>query len=387
MKRIVIFFPSWRYFGHFALPLFEPLAHKYKIIFMHTEKAVYGWDDCPDLSDRNIETIDLKSLKTVSFVSALKKLNADAVVVFDKGWVQDRALLHAARYLNIPSFHIQHGIIAPLEKVETKNRLQRVCNESLKILRTFLVYDATLLSISIMLFLKSLRFQCHLLRNPNDYYFNHRHEIVADLAGIIGERDLSFFVEKEGYQQEQLIPLGALQFKKAYTMESQEPVQRLLLISQPLFEDHLLEGGLPAKEKHIREIIEASPLPVAIKPHPREDREWYATHFESAELFLYSADTDICEAILECSHVIGYFSTALISAVILKRPVGIIRWVVDQAYVLSLDKEGAAFSMEDPQLMKTFVAEEYTPVDASLYAYEVDTFSVLQKVLHRLLEG
>ena len=386
MKRVVVFFPSWRYFGHFALPLFESLTAQYEIIFFHTEQAVYGWDDCPDLSNRNIQTVDLKSLKTYSLVTALQRLDVDAVVVFDKGWVQDRALLHASRHLGIPSLHIQHGIIAELETVETKNRVQRICNELTKIARTFLLYDITLLNIGIVPFFRSIPFQLQLMLNPNNYYYNHRQETTADLACIIGERDRGFFVEKEGYSAEQLIPMGALQFKDAYAMAPREPEPRLLFVSQPLFEDHVLEGGLAAKEKHIREIIDASPIPVAVKPHPREDRQWYLDYFQSSELFVYPSDKNINDAIMDCSHVVGYFSTALINALILKRPVGIIRWVDDHAYVLNLDSDGAAMRLERPDDLSELMEQQAVGANAAFYAFDCNAREVLERTLDRLLE-
>ena len=385
MKRIVVFFPSWRYFGHFALPLFEPLAEQYEILFLHTEKAIYGWDDCPDLSNKKIEVVDLQSLKTFSFVTALKKLRADVVVVFDKGWVQDRALLHAAKHLGIPSLHVQHGTIAKLESVETKNKFSRAYGEFAKVLRTFHLYDSTLFHVGLGSLLKSIPFQLRLLLNPNDYYYNHRHETIADLACIIGERDRAFFVEKEGYRDEQLVPMGALQFERAYALEACDPEQRILLISQPLFEDHVLEGGKAAKKKHIQEIVDASPLPVAVKPHPREDRQWYLENFQSSELQVYPAEKEINEAIQECSHVIGYFSTALINALILKRPVGIIRWVDDHAYVLNLDQDQAAFRLESPEQIKLFLSKSTSDFNAEYYAYHLNVIQILTDTLARLL--
>lgn len=386
MKRVVVFFPSWRYFGHFALPLFESLTEDYEIIFLHTEQAIYGWDDCPDLSEKGIETVDLRTLETFSFVKALKKLRADVVVVFDKGWVQDRALLHAATHLKIPSLHIQHGIIARLDAVETKNRFQRACNEFIKIMLTFRLYDATLMNIGFGAWVKSLSFQLRLLLNPNDYYYNHRNETVADLACIIGERDRTFFIEKEGYRAAQLVPMGALQFQEAYAMQPKEPVQQLLLISQPLFEDHVLEGGLIEKKKHIQEIVEASPLPVAIKPHPREERQWYMENFQPAELLVYPADKEINEAIQECSHAIGYFSTALINALILNRPVGIIRWVDDHAYVLDLDTDEAAYTLNKPDDLSPLMQDHSTAADPTNYAFDRDVGTALNDSLAQLLK-
>lgn len=387
MKRIVVFFPSWRYFGHFALPLFAPLASDFDVVFFHTEKAVYGWDDCPDLSGKGIETVDLKVLGTFSFVKALKQLKPDCVVVFDKGWVQDRALLHAAHHLHIPSLHIQHGSIAQLDEVETKNFFKRACTEILKIARTFRLYNASIIQTGFSAWIKSLSFQFRLLVNPNNYYYNHRHETVADKACIIGERDRKFFLEKEGYREEQLIPMGALQFEKAYALEQREPKKRLLLISQPLFEDHVLEGGLSGKKEHLRGIIEASPLLVAVKPHPREKAQWYRDNFQPSELYLYPPETDINDAILDCSHVAGYFSTALVNALILKRPVGIIRWVDDHAYVLNLDRDGAAEALCMPEDLGTFFKVSSADVPTDQYACNVCVLDVLRMSFAELIGG
>ena len=385
MKRVVVFFASWRYFGHFALPLFARLTDRFEIVFLHTERAIYGWDDCPDLSDQGIETVDLASLKTASFVKALRMLNPDEVVVFDKGWMQDRALLHAAQFLGIRSFHIQHGIIAPLSKVKTQNSLRRGVLEFVKVVRTFWLYNRTLLDMGGAAWRKSLRYQGALLRNPNDYYYNDRDEVQADLAGIIGERDRTFFVEREGYTAEQLVPFGALPFEAAYRLCAREPHRQLLLVTQPLFEDHVLMGGLAAKEKHLREMIGASPLPVAIKPHPREDRGWYEERFSTEELRLYPAEWDINEAILDSSHVMGYFSTALINALILKRPVGIIRWVDDGAYVLNLDGAGDAVQLHSINQIIRFVTTDSTHhIDPEPYCYDVNPIDTVEMILERI---
>jgi len=221
--------------------------------------------------------------------------------------------------------------------------------------------------------------------NPNNYYYNYRHETAADLACIIGERDKTFFTEKEGYREEQLVPMGALQFEKAYSLNQREPKRQLLLISQPLFEDHVLEGGLSAKKEHIRGIIEASPLPVAIKPHPRESEQWYRENFQPSELLLYPQDKDINEAILDNSHAVGYFSTALINALILNRPVGIIRWVDDDAYVLNLDQDGFALPLETPGRLAELI-NAYERDAAGMYAYERDVLAVLESSINSLLQ-
>ncbi len=177
-----------------------------------------------------------------------------------------------------------------------------------------------------------------------------------------------------------------MQFQKAYAMEPKEPEQRILLISQPLFEDHLLEGGLEAKKEHIRQIIESAPLPIAIKPHPREDRQWYMENFQPAELRVYPADKDINEAIQECSHAIGYFSTALINALILKRPVGIIRWVDDHAYVLNLDTDEAAFTLNKPEDLLSLMQVHSTAADPANYAFDRDAGIALKDSLAQLLK-
>ena len=383
--KVVVFFPSWRFFGHFAYPLFAPLADRYELVFLHTEQAVYGWNDAPDLRDEGIEIIDLKTLDTYSFVVALRRLNPDRVVVFDKGWMQDRAFLHAAGYLKIRSFHIQHGLISALDQKKTRRRVARALREGWKIIKTFWLYNRTLLEIGRRAWVCSLRYQLALIINPTKYYYDHRNEVQADRAGLIGERDRRFFIEQEGYREEQLVPFGSLMFEAAYRMTPRAPQAQLLLITQPLFEDHLLAGGGRAKEEHIRAIIEASSLPVAIKPHPREDRDWYQRHFSEASLRLYPPQTDINTAIADSSHVIGYFSTALINALILQRPVAIIRWIDDDAYVLALDKAGQAASLWQPDQIDAFTStSEAASLTENPYCYSCATREVLIEELERL---
>lgn len=394
MKRIVVFFPSWRYFGHFSLPMFEVLTRRYKIIFFHTEKAIYGWDDCPDLSEKSIETVDLKSLNTFSFVQALDQLKADVVVVFDKGWAQDRALLHAARYHAIPSLQIQHGSVAVLEDVQTHHMFERAIREFVKVIRTFLLYNRTLLHIGFSAWKKTLPYQFRLLSNPNNYYYSHRDEITADKVCIIGASERDFFLEKEGYTKNQLVAMGSREYEEAYKLSRKHlklpDENRLLLLSQPLFEDKYLPGGMDAKAKYIRSIIDSvrklKDVDIAVKPHPREDEEWYTTHFPSDELYVYPKGTELNQAILDSRFVIGFFSTALVNALILDRPVGIIRWMGDHGYAPNFDEDGAALALRSADDLIEFVRHYKCSFDVSWYAYNCDVQEVLEATIDALVE-
>jgi hypothetical protein len=394
MKRLIVFFPSWRYFGHFALPLFEPLTDKYDIVFFHTEKAVYGWDDCPDLSDRNIETVDLKSLKTFSFVKALKKLNPDCVVVFDKGWVQDRALLYAAQHLGVPSVHIQHGSTAMLDEVQTHHVLKRAIHEFFKITKTLWLFNLTVFQVSARRWMKSWAYQLQLLMNPNNYYFNRRDEVKADRACIAGASEREFFMQKEGYGEDQLVPMGSREQEAAYALLGKgfcwPADNRLLLLSQPLFEDNYLPGGMDAKLQCIRSIIDSAKrlenMSIAVKPHPREDELWYRDNFEDTELYIYPPKYDLNAAILENKFVLGFFSTALVNAMILKRPIGIIRWMGDHGYAPNFDEDGAAMPLVTADDLLPFVQEYRSDFDTSWYAYNSNVQEVLERTVYELVQ-
>ena len=374
-RPIILFFvPLWKNFGHFAYPLVVPLTAEYDVVFLHSSWVVYRESNFPDLTKEGVRSVGLGSLGTHSFVKALCEICPDCVVVHDKGWPQERALLHAAKHLGIPSIHIQHGIVADLGRQKTDGFILRAMSEFMKTMRTLRVYNATLLNIGFKIWVHTLFLQIRLLINPMDYCFNWRKEVIADKACIIGGRDRAYFVDKEGYGEGQLIPFGAPQFERAYAMELEEPhSKKLLFLSQPLFEDHLLDGGMEAKRRHIQRIVDASPIPVAVKPHPRESEQWYRDNFQASELHIFPSGKDINEAISECSQVVGYFSTALVNALILRRPVGIIRWVDDQSYVLHLDKDGPAMPLNDPRDLKRLAKLGGTHFGTSSYAYDKQT--------------
>ena len=392
MKHLVVFFPSWRFFGHLALPLFEPLAEQYAITFFHSEKAIYGWDDFPDLSAKGIKCVDLKSLGTFSFVTALKKLNPDVLVVLDKGWVQDRALLHASRFLGIPSVQIQHGSVAIIESATTKSFLKRTAIEFVKILKTFRLYNFTVIRTGFRGWIRTLPFQFQLLRNPNNYYYNHRDEVTADYVCITGASDREFFIRKDGYREEQLVEMGNRNYEGAYALRDTPPPDnlqnRILLVSQPLFEDHILPGGNEGKKRFIDELLEAvgqleGEVSLAIKPHPREDTAWYRSTYAPEQLSLYDGKTDVNDAIFECRYVIGFFSAALVNAIIMRKPLGIIRWVDDSMYGLEFDKEGAAVSLNQPDDLSKMVAMQQNEFEPTYYAYNKSVLSVLSEILGR----
>ncbi|MBN2704082.1 MAG: hypothetical protein JXR23_07715 [Pontiellaceae bacterium] len=392
MKRLVVFFPSWRYFGHFALPLFEPLTDQYEVLFFHTEKAIYGWDDFPDLTDKGIAAVDLKSFRTYSFVTALRKLNPDCLVVLDKGWVQDRAILHAARYLGIPSIQIQHGSVAIIDSVTTNSFFKRTVVEFFKIIRTLRLYNTTVIRVGIGPWLKSLPFQFQLLRNPNNYYRNHRNEITADAVCITGACDRPFFIRKEGYRENQLVEMGNKNYEKAYALRDKIPSgsvrNRVLLVSQPLFEEHILPGGMKEKLKLLQELVDAvmriDGVTLAVKPHPREDEEWFRSNFPRERLHVYDSETDVNDAIVENRYVIGFFSTALINAIIMRKPLGIIRWVDDSVFGLELDKDGAAISLNRGEDIARLIALESNEFDPNYYAYNRNVLNVLTDTVKRI---
>lgn len=383
---ILFFVPLWSNFGHFAYPLALHLKMQYNVVFLHSTWMVYRETNFPDLSQDDIDTVSLKELKTFSLVRALEKVKPACIIVHDKGWPQERALLKAAHHLNIASIHIQHGMVSDIGRQKTHGFARRARTEFMKTVRTMRVYNATMMSIGFKTWLTSLAMQVRLVVNPMDYCFNWRKEVVADKACIIGERDRRYFVEKEGYEERQLVPFGAPQFEGAYGAKvTKSPLKRLLIISQPLYEDHWLPGGLEAKRKHMEEIIAASPFKVAIKPHPRENEQWYRDNFPAEKLHVFPSDLDINDAIMECSHVIGYFSTALVNALILKRPVGIIRWVDDQGYVLNMDKDGVASSLSCPSDLARFLEEPGGGHEVFLYAFSENTGQVLHQVIERLM--
>jgi len=392
MKRLIVFFPSWRFFGHLALPLFKPLAGRYEIVFFHTEKAVYGWNDFPDLSGQGIGTVDLKTLGTYSFIKALKQLKPDCVVVLDKGWVQDRAILHAVRFLGIPSIQIQHGSVAIIESSTTKSFWKRAVTEFMKIVRTFRLYNATLIHTGVGPWVNSLPFQMQLLLNPNNYYYNHRSEITASFACITGASDREFFIRKEGYRDDQLVEMGNQNYERAYALRDQSPPDnlknRILLITQPLFEDHILPGGDEKKREFMEELLSAvdqlEGVSLAVKPHPREDTEWYRKTFPRDRLHVYDGETDINDAVWENRYAIGFFSAALINAIILRKPLGIIRWVDDSMYGLEFDKDGAAIPLHSAGDLKKIVAAPENTFNPVFYAYDHSVQSVLVETIDKV---
>ena len=394
MNRLVVFFPSWRYFGHLALPLFEPLTDRYDITFFHTEKAIYGWNDFPDLTDKDIRSVDLKELKTFSLIKALKMLRPDCLVVLDKGWVQDRAILHAARFLGIPSIQIQHGSVALIESATTKSFFKRAAVEFVKILKTFRLYNTTIMQTGWRAWLRSLPFQLQLLLNPNNYYYNHRDEVTADRACIAGSSDREFFIRKEGYREDQLVEMGNQNYERAYALRDQSPSgeiqNRILLITQPLFEDHILAGGLEKKREFMEELLAAvdrlDSVSLAVKPHPRENTEWYKTTFAQRSLYIYDGETDVNDAIWENRYVIGFFSAALINAIIMRKPLGIIRWVDDSMYGIDFDKDGAAVALREPNDLKKVIGLPENTFGPTFYAYNQAVSNVLANTLMDIME-
>jgi hypothetical protein len=189
--------------------------------------------------------------------------------------------------------------------------------------------------------------------------------------------------------------MGSREYELAYDLAHKElplPERRvILLISQPLFEDKYLLGGMDAKYECIRDIVSSvntqEGVHLAVKSHPRESVEWYQQHFEDEELFVYPRGTDLNQAILESRYVIGFFSTALVNALILRRPVGIIRWMGDHGYAPNFDKDGAAMALNKSSDLIEFIGGYDCSYDVSWYAYDSVVHSVLEETVNGLILG
>jgi hypothetical protein len=275
--------------------------------------------------------------------------------------------------------------VAIIESATTKSFFKRAAVEFVKILKTFRLYNTTIIRTGWGTWLKSFPFQLQLLLNPNNYYYNHRDELTATRACITGASDREFFIRKEGYREDQLVEMGNLNYERAYALRDAPPPEklysRILLITQPLFEDHILSGGLEAKRKFMEELLGAvnrlDHVSLAVKPHPREDSEWYRSTFAEGALHVYDGTTDVNDAILENRWVIGFFSAALINAIIMRKPLGIIRWVDDSMYGIEFDKDGAAIALHEPDDLNKLVEAPVNEFDPAFYAFNCDVKTTL----------
>ena len=77
---------------------------------------------------------------------------------------------------------------------------------------------------------------------------------------------------------------------------------------------------------------------------------------------------DVNDAVWENRYVIGFFSAALINAIIMRKPLGIIRWVDDSMYGLEFDKDGAAVSLQSVEDLKKIIETPGNTFDPSFYA-------------------
>jgi hypothetical protein len=98
---------------------------------------------------------------------------------------------------------------------------------------------------------------------------------------------------------------------------------------------------------------------------------------------VYGGDTDVNDAVWENRYVIGFFSAALINAVIMRKPLGIIRWVDDSMYGIEFDRDGAAVALQNPTDLKKLVTAPENMFDPSFYAYNHSVQAVLKSVLDR----
>ena len=351
--------------------------------------SIYGLHPTGVTSLETVDRVDFaKHFASLDVYRVLRRERPDLIVLLDKGSLLMRAVLLAADRLKIRTLQTQHGLLPDIEDPRQADRQKLSQKIGGKFSRRYLLSQARRSLVMYWVYALAywhrppLRwlspqfwlYTFRLFRDPKLHNVFLRRETRADRAVCFSPRDRRYFEQIEGYASGQIEVISKPEFSAAYhrfeamrqskgdarsRMEVRErlglaPHSRIaLLISQPFVEDGLIRGfDWDQKLSHLHEIEDAASkagFRLVVKLHPRERLSMLAA--ASQHNMLLVQNEDLTELLYAADAVLGYYSTALVNAVILGHTPLILGWILTDAQLAALDlaRHGVACRMQSSE--------------------------------------
>ena len=412
-KKKIIFLDDWsQSFNHIVRKMVDILG---------TENITYKFIHMDSINNRgkaiiykNIDGIEVRDVKTYSkmynIIKVLMLEKPDLVIVFDKGSLTQRAFVHACKKLHIKSIQLQHGLLitsednSNLTKSDKKRGLNFYVHSISKVAISVFIYISTCLKEDPLFFLKrnGANYLFTFFTNYKRFFHDKRNDIQCDKVFCFSEKDKNTLVNCDAYSPEAVKvvgnyfmedvltyldkPLGDLKMEFCRENDFSENCEIITLVSQALGEDNWEDFKDEKICKFLEDIYYAilknENRYLVVKLHPRENLNKYNRIISDYEIskqvrFVKSGDMN---ALMRVSDIIlGFFSAALMNAMILNRPVYIIKWLTNQEFPIDYSKlrmsEELKSLMELKELIDSLKAQSRTPKDTSQSFYIGPPFS------------
>ncbi|MEN8775963.1 MAG: hypothetical protein ABF263_00450 [Polaribacter sp.] len=345
MKKI-LYYDNWDkgYRNFLRLdPLFKEKG--YETLLLHTTSFV----EPVKKIEKEIEGLkfrDLSFYKTIRLKSIIKQESPDAIIMLNNSFLIDRALIKISKTLNIPIFHLSHGMLIPSDSIQVvKNIIKKSGGNNLftkfnkKNRYALYNYFIELSSIS-----KTINFFFKAIKNHTQFtqFPIYSSELDVNKSFVFYPSDLDIMVNEFGFPEEKIEVVGnpeldafinsELKYKKEFCKKE------LNLYSEDYvsyFDDGLSEvHGWDSEKwmlflKDLNGIILEKKHQLVIKLHPRRDISDCITFFKENNI-KYVLDVDFKNFIHHSKFVVSHFSSVIVYALLNKKIVKSPRWGISK---------------------------------------------------------
>jgi len=301
---------------------------------------------------------DFRFFESRDLTYMIRQVSPDIVVLLNCRHLFDRALIRAARFLGVTTVFIQHG----LEVLPYSTDIKQTAGQKfrgVRYLRALWGYPRELLDMYLRVLARTdpvfiLRRNTwssliRLLTSPAEFVYSPRPDpdICCDWALVYGEHSREIYL-RHGYPPDRIVIVGNPfldeTFRQAGTQPSEQakrawrerlrldPERRTVLyLTTPYVESNL--AGWTHKSRcllneMLHHVILALDLNLVVKTHPGEDAASYMAIYRSKpNVALISGGYDVLELVRYADVVVGHESTALMQAVVLRKPLLLLTWV------------------------------------------------------------
>lgn len=317
-KNIILFVADLSFAEQYFGSLLSLISKNYHIVILHTSKLTSHRDR--DSVYKNLDISFISSNKIESFISSL---NPKVFLITNIRSLIDIYILQLCKTHSIRSVYIEHGLTLPkIVKFKNANALHSLLKYS------FYVPKAISFSLRHNFFSTFQSFVKAMIKNDyTNYVLNGALLYTKTSKNIIAR---FFDIEKtkiiySGYP----IVYSADDLEK---LKQIKPSRTIVYIHQPLIKDGF--SKIPFSReiqvlKNINNTCKSLGYKFVIKLHPRDNYFEYADYLK--DCYIEQKGVSVHELISGAEFVIGHFSTALLTAVLLRKPIIIIdQWELEK---------------------------------------------------------
>ena len=306
-----------------------------EIVVLHASRLNYDTSKA-EVAPPPYRTVELSDMSMDAIISLLRELDPAILVLFTFRSLFDLLLVRVARQVGLKTLYVQHGFyVSTRFQMADKRASVRRYATFLKWYSSFLLGKDvarrdelnTIYNSMFRIDYTKTKFDYALFYSPNGYRDANRFfDFASDRVYYSG-----YPIAKTKQQFESLVGGNGRQHRRI-----------ALYIHQPFVIDrftHLDHQGEFEYLRGMADACKAQDFELVIKIHPRESVERYRDAL--ADVARVDIETPMPDVLRESSVVIGHFSTALFTGVLLRKPIIVMNYPgLDDDYYRFFDDVG-----------------------------------------------